>query len=669
MLSTTQSSTLLTKSRSTKRTLVIIDSHIDDLPQLVNSLPQEDVIVLDPNRDGVKQITLALQEYDSLSSLHLVSHGTPGCLQLGNTKLSVETLGHYEAQLTSWSEQLDGIDVLIYGCHVAQGVLGSLFLQQMHQLTGANIAASTKRIGLVDGTPNWVLDARYGEVQSEVIFSSALQQSYTGSFVEVSFDIEQEVAIETEETEVTFRFTLDEPPPAGGVVVVLSANETSSFNRFNPGFLAANLQLDGIDQFLPGNDVSQDLDFSAFALNITAQTASFTIPVLNTPNDVSVDNPNTNPDIEDVADVAEEITWTISTISQADATTLGLGTPGTIAAGASSDTIIMADNPEQVTPAVPTVSIEGTPTLIIEDEGTVATIELTLSEAAPAGGLGVSVGTDAFRGLSDFEAFTPTTIENIIGLDGFLDDTVNGNQNNGAVVIIAPGATSATIAFSVFDDNDIPTGEQGNNVNSDIGIDNQTWTLDPQLAINGGRETDLGEYNIDPNAGTFSWTILDTRGQLNAPVATDDDGNTPENQALSGNVLTNDTDADAGETLSVSAVNGEAANVDQQITLASGALLTVNADGSYDYNPNGAFDALNDGETATDSFEYTVTDGNQVSEGVFNEDTGTVNITINGVGAANSAPDAVDDSFTINENTVLTDSVSGNDIDTEGDAT
>ena len=64
------------------------------------------------------------------------------------------------------------------------------------------------------------------------------------------------------------------------------------------------------------------------------------------------------------------------------------------------------------------------------------------------------------------------------------------------------------------------------------------------------------------------------------------------------------------------------------IVLASGAMLTVNADGTYSYNPNGKFNRLTDGSsgavntsTVGDTFSYTVTGGNTV----------TVTVTVNGV--------------------------------------
>ncbi|MGI9512556.1 MAG: Ig-like domain-containing protein, partial [Anderseniella sp.] len=116
-----------------------------------------------------------------------------------------------------------------------------------------------------------------------------------------------------------------------------------------------------------------------------------------------------------------------------------------------------------------------------------------------------------------------------------------------------------------------------------------------------------------------------------------------------------------GDTLSVSAVEGNAASVGTQITLASGALVTVNAGGAYDYDPNGQFTGLTVGETATDSFDYTVSDGNGGT------DTASVTIMI-----GNSAPITVDDdSYITPEDQVLTinavNGVLANDTDPDGD--
>ncbi|MBG6157889.1 VCBS repeat-containing protein, partial [Labrenzia sp. EL_159] len=109
-----------------------------------------------------------------------------------------------------------------------------------------------------------------------------------------------------------------------------------------------------------------------------------------------------------------------------------------------------------------------------------------------------------------------------------------------------------------------------------------------------------------------------------APVSVDDSYTVGEDGLISGqNLLANDTDAD-GDVLSVASVNGSSASVGSQIVLDSGALLTVNADGTFDYDPNGAFEELDAGEKGADSFTYQVSDGNG------GLDTATVNLTIDG---------------------------------------
>ena len=96
--------------------------------------------------------------------------------------------------------------------------------------------------------------------------------------------------------------------------------------------------------------------------------------------------------------------------------------------------------------------------------------------------------------------------------------------------------------------------------------------------------------------------------------------------------MANDTDPD--DPLQVSGVN------------TSGTLGSVswNADGSFTYDPNGKFEHLAVGETATDTFTYTVSDGKGGT------DTATVTITIHG---ANDAPVAADDAYATDEDTPL----------------
>ena len=137
--------------------------------------------------------------------------------------------------------------------------------------------------------------------------------------------------------------------------------------------------------------------------------------------------------------------------------------------------------------------------------------------------------------------------------------------------------------------------------------------------------TDLDGESVET---TVTYTITNP-----PPVAIDDVEITDENTILSDSVLTDngngaDIDPD-GDVLVITQVNGVDIVPGAVITLPSGALLTMNADGSYDYDPNGQYEGLDIGETATDSFTYQISDG----EGGFS--TATVNLTIEGV---NDAP-------------------------------
>ncbi len=98
-------------------------------------------------------------------------------------------------------------------------------------------------------------------------------------------------------------------------------------------------------------------------------------------------------------------------------------------------------------------------------------------------------------------------------------------------------------------------------------------------------------------------------------------------------MLSNDIDPE-GNTLTVTHLNGSAIAIGVPTSIASGAAVTLDADGSFTYNPGTAFDSLPAGWTTSDSFSYTISDGNGGTE------TGFVSVVITGT---NDAPIAVND--------------------------
>ncbi len=118
-----------------------------------------------------------LQKQQSIREIHLVSHGSPDCLYLGNSRLSLETLPRYTALLGQWREAIaQGANILLYGCRVAAEGLG--LMNALHTLTGASIAAASQPVG----KGNWRLDRQIGAIAASLAFSPELQRRYAGTF-------------------------------------------------------------------------------------------------------------------------------------------------------------------------------------------------------------------------------------------------------------------------------------------------------------------------------------------------------------------------------------------------------------------------------------------------------------------------------------------------------
>jgi VCBS repeat-containing protein len=132
------------------------------------------------------------------------------------------------------------------------------------------------------------------------------------------------------------------------------------------------------------------------------------------------------------------------------------------------------------------------------------------------------------------------------------------------------------------------------------------------------------------------------------PVAQDDAASTDEDNPVTvgaPGVLSNDTDPDVGDALTVTGVDTSA---------TVGAVHAWDADGSFTYNPEGRFEYLQAGNSTTDSFTYTVSD----SYG--GNDTATVTVTVSGL---NDPPVAVNDSAITKVDTPVIIDVLNNDCD------
>ena len=222
------------------------------------------------------------------------------------------------------------------------------------------------------------------------------------------------------------------------------------------------------------------------------------------------------------------------------------------------------------------------------------------------------------------------------------------------------------------------TVDNGSGADSDVDGDLDPTTVavgGPLLAPTDGTVVANGDgtvtYTPDPDffgTDTFEYEVCDATGLCDVavvtvtvdpvndqPVAQPDADTTNADTAVTLDPLVDngsgvDSDVDPSDTLTVASID----------TTGTVGLVTLNADGTVTYDPNGQYTSLPAGATATDTFTYTVCDDGSPQLC----DTETVTITIVGVG---DEPLAFDDADTTPEDTAITVDVAANDTDPDGD--
>ncbi|MEG4456257.1 DUF4347 domain-containing protein, partial [Microcoleus sp. N9_A1] len=169
------------------RSLVFIDSGVEDYESITAGvLPGQQVVILDRAKNGIEQITSEMEKYAStkgaIDSVHIISHGSSGSLQLGNTALGSDNIEQYKSQLEKWQTSLaPQADIMLYGCDVAGGT-GANFVARFSQLTGADVAASTNTTGRGG---DWNLEFAKGKIESPLALQPEAMASYQGDLATI----------------------------------------------------------------------------------------------------------------------------------------------------------------------------------------------------------------------------------------------------------------------------------------------------------------------------------------------------------------------------------------------------------------------------------------------------------------------------------------------------
>jgi VCBS repeat-containing protein len=286
-------------------------------------------------------------------------------------------------------------------------------------------------------------------------------------------------------------------------------------------------------------------------------------------------------------------------------------TPNAGFSGADSFTYLLHDGAGQNATATVSISVgNGTPAPVVDNATTTAGQSVSgnvlSNDSDPDGGtLSVSANTAPSHGTASVQpdgSFIYTPSAGFSGSDSFQyteTDGQGGNASSTVSVHVTPVATA-----------DIFSGPFGTNVAGNV-LGNDVGSSLTAAVIAGPTHGTLalaanGSFTYTPNAGfsgsdSFTYAATDASAQNatasvsitigNAsPVAVQDTVGVIAGHVASGNVLTNDHDADGG-TLSVSSN-----------TAPAHGTAAVAGDGSFTYTPVAGF-------SGTDAFNYSISDG------------------------------------------------------------
>ncbi|MBK1988305.1 DUF4347 domain-containing protein [Sphaerospermopsis aphanizomenoides BCCUSP55] len=171
--------------------VIFIDAAVDDYQTLQTGVIEGvEAVILSPHRDGIVEITEVLQQNPHITTIHIVSHGSPGCLYLGNGQLNLDNISKYTRLLQDWQRK----NILLYGCNVAAGDAGEEFIKKFHEITNATISASVTKTGNAALGGNWELEVTFPVTDverfhatslpylSETVFHTDTLNAYQGVF-------------------------------------------------------------------------------------------------------------------------------------------------------------------------------------------------------------------------------------------------------------------------------------------------------------------------------------------------------------------------------------------------------------------------------------------------------------------------------------------------------
>lgn len=173
----------------TKTDIAVIDPTLYDAEILARQAQQRGLtpIFICHDSDPLSQLIKQLTAVNGAGYLHVFCHAEPGQLIIDYRVIDSQVVTELATPLRQLGSLIDR-GVLLYGCEVARGVTGELFVQQLAQAMQRPVAAATDVIGLSEDGPNWRLDYGPVELASQAIVATQYQHQLAATTLTFSSD-------------------------------------------------------------------------------------------------------------------------------------------------------------------------------------------------------------------------------------------------------------------------------------------------------------------------------------------------------------------------------------------------------------------------------------------------------------------------------------------------
>ncbi|MCF8052208.1 MAG: DUF4347 domain-containing protein, partial [Desulfobacterales bacterium] len=587
--------------------LVIVDGGITDYQPLVDDLLdnrdggfQYEIVVLDPETDGISQISELLAEYQDLDAVHIVSHGTDRAVKLGSVWVYGENFDVYGEDIAGWKSSLAGdADLLFYGCDLAGGEDGRTLLQSFADLTGADVAASVDDTGHTSLGGDWDLEYNTGQIQHGVALSFDAQQEWA-NLLATGYYLDQFNTVSFSGDDGTLSWTNDWQE-VGGDIGGVTGGDILVTDPFGDLDYALQIQQSG-----EGASRQADLSGAASA-TLSFEYVRMDMDATEDYVQLEISTDGTNWDLLQEFGGGTDATWQ----------------------SFNTDISAYIDTDTQI--RFTAVSMTD-----VNDHFYVDDVRIDLSDAAPSNNAPTASGVPTDVSVTEDTAssfdLSAVTFSDIDGDSLTVTLAASGGTFNasgsGGVTIGGSGAGTLTLSGTAADINtylDTVTNIQYTGASNASGDDAATFTLN---AEDGTVNPQVGSGNIDIAAVNDAPVVS---GTFTGSVAEGDVGDLPV--TATGTLSISDVDADDSPVF-----NDQAATAGDN---AYGSFVLSAGTWTYTLDQSAVQD-LDAGDNVADTITYTATDGTAQQ----------ITVTITGTGDAPAAT-SLDSAETYTEDTPL----------------